>query len=88
MNVRVSGANSPIRILVANGRSSKSNQTSSTSLIGSRTTPLSKRTQTSQSETLVTEPIEPAGMLAGGSSAVFNRTLWPTSKSLRTMGSV
>ena len=52
----------------------------STSPNGSRTTDLSKRTHTSQSETLVTKPVAPAGILAGGSSAVFKRTCWPTSK--------
>jgi hypothetical protein len=92
MSVRVGGANSPIRILVSNVKSSKSkanlswslsqskDYARSTSLIGSRTTPLSKRTQTSQSETRTTEPMAPAGMLTGGSSAVFSRTWWPTSK--------
>ena len=60
----------------------------STSLIGSRTSPLSKRTQTSHSQTLITEPMAPAGMLTGGSSALFNRTLSPTSKPFSTVGTV
>jgi hypothetical protein len=94
MSVKLRRANSPIRTLVSNGKSSKSKAnlsgryTRSTSLIGSRTTPLSKRTQTSQSETLITEPTAPAGMLTGGSRAVFNRTWWPTSKPFPTMGTV
>jgi hypothetical protein len=92
MSVRVRGANSPTRILVSNEKSSKSKANlsaryaRSTSLIGSRTTPLSKRTQTSQPETLITEPTAPAEMLTGGSSAVFNRTWWPTSKPFPTNG--
>jgi hypothetical protein len=65
MSVRVRGANNPIRILVSNGKSSKSkanlsgSYARSTPLIGSQTTPLSKRTQTSRSETLITEPTAP-----------------------------
>ena len=54
MSVRVRGANSPIRILVSNVKSSKSKANLFYLTLRKPNHPLSKRTHTSQSETLVT----------------------------------